>query len=419
LTFCAYYKMPTTCSAPRCTNSNKDGYCCTMFAQDPKLKQKWIDAAGIPDWKPSKSAVLCEKKILTESLSSPEKYEILKEKLKIDEKERDTLKSRVNDLGKNIEKNYCILSNVWDMAINIVKNNLGSLGKYLQAASALRYCTEMSPTYKTLVVTIPKPFVYMVKLNRPEKLNAMNPTMWKEFKECFEGLSMNPDCRVVILSAAGKTFCAGIDLQGVMDMGQSLAEHEDIARRSKLIESKIKDYQDSFTAIEKCSKPVIAVIHGACIGAGMDMISAADIRYASSNAYFQIKELDIGMAADVGTLQRFPKIVGSDSLVRELVYTARKYPAAEALESGFISRMLDNEESLLNKSIEVAEDIASKSPVAVQGSKMSLVYSRDHSVQEGLDHIAMHNKAMLQSEDFLNAAMAQAVKGDPPIFSKL
>ncbi|KAG5318599.1 ECH1 protein, partial [Pseudoatta argentina] len=314
---------------------------------------------------------------------------------------------------------YCILSTVWDMAINIVKNSLRSLGKYLQAASALRYCTEMSPTYKTLVVTIPKPFVYMVKLNRPEKLNAMNPTMWKEFKECFEGLSMNPDCRVVILSAAGKTFCAGVDLQGVMDMGQSLAEHEDIARRSKLIESKIKDYQDSFTAIEKCSKPVIAVIHGACIGAGMDMISAADIRYASSNAYFQIKELDIGMAADVGTLQRFPKIMGSDSLVRELVYTARKYPAAEALESGFISRMLDNEESLLNKSIEVAKDIASKSPVAVQGSKMSLVYSRDHSVQEGLDHIAMHNKAMLQSEDFLNAAMAQAVKGDPPIFSKL
>ncbi|XP_071573272.1 delta(3,5)-Delta(2,4)-dienoyl-CoA isomerase, mitochondrial [Temnothorax nylanderi] len=306
------------------------------------------------------------------------------------------------------------------MAINIMKNRLsGSIGKYLQAATALRYSTEMSPTYKTLAVSTPKPFVYMVKLNRPEKLNAMNPTMVKEFKECFKELSTNPDCRVVILSGAGKVFCAGIDLQGMMEIGQSLAEHEDIARRCKLLEPKIKDFQDSLTAIEECSKPVIAAVHGACIGAGVDMISAADIRYASSNAYFQIKEVDIGMAADVGTLQRFPKIVGSDSLVRELVYTARKYPATEALESGFINRMLDNEESLLNKSIEVAEDIASKSPVAVQGSKMSLVYSRDHSVQEGLDHIAMQNKAMLQSEDFLNAAMAQAVKGDPPIFSKL
>ncbi|XP_012541976.1 delta(3,5)-Delta(2,4)-dienoyl-CoA isomerase, mitochondrial isoform X1 [Monomorium pharaonis] len=305
------------------------------------------------------------------------------------------------------------------MAINIIRNNLSaSIGRHLQAASALRYSTEMS-TYKTLAVSTPKPFVYIVKLNRPEKLNAISPTMWKEFKECFDELSTNPDCRVVILSGAGKHFCAGIDLKGMMEIGQGLMEHEDIARKCKYMEPKIKAYQDSFTAIEKCSKPVIAAVHGACIGAGVDMISAADIRYASSNAYFQIKEVDIGMAADVGTLQRFPKIMGSDSLVRELVYTARKYPAAEALESGFISRMLDSEESLLNKSIEVAEDIASKSPVAVQGSKMSMVYSRDHSVQEGLDHIAMHNKAMLQSEDFLNATMAQAVKGDPPIFSKL
>ncbi|KAL6434830.1 hypothetical protein ACFW04_005189 [Cataglyphis niger] len=277
----------------------------------------------------------------------------------------------------------------------------------------------MSPVYKTLAVSTLKPFVYMVKLNRPEKLNAINPTMWREFKECFEGLAFNPDCRVIILSAAGKVFCSGIDLQGMLEMGQDLAQHNDIARKCRALENKIKDYQDSFTAIEKCPKPVIAAVHGACIGAGVDMISATDIRYASSNAYFQIKEVDIGLAADVGTLQRFPKIVGSDSLVRELVYTARKYPATEALESGFISRILDNEESLLNKAIEVAENIAKKSPVAVQGSKISMIYSRDHSVQEGLDHIAMHNKAMLQSEDFLDAAMAQATKGDPPIFSKL
>ncbi|KAL6434831.1 hypothetical protein ACFW04_005189 [Cataglyphis niger] len=290
---------------------------------------------------------------------------------------------------------------------------------YLQVASRLKYSTEMSPVYKTLAVSTLKPFVYMVKLNRPEKLNAINPTMWREFKECFEGLAFNPDCRVIILSAAGKVFCSGIDLQGMLEMGQDLAQHNDIARKCRALENKIKDYQDSFTAIEKCPKPVIAAVHGACIGAGVDMISATDIRYASSNAYFQIKEVDIGLAADVGTLQRFPKIVGSDSLVRELVYTARKYPATEALESGFISRILDNEESLLNKAIEVAENIAKKSPVAVQGSKISMIYSRDHSVQEGLDHIAMHNKAMLQSEDFLDAAMAQATKGDPPIFSKL
>lgn len=245
----------------------------------------------------------------------------------------------------------------------------------------------MSLAYKTLAISIPKPFVYLVKLNRPEKLNAINPTMWREFKECFDGLAFNPDCRVIILSAAGKAFCSGIDLQGMMEIGQSLAQHEDVARKCRVLEPKIKDYQDSFTAIEKCPKPVIAAVHGACIGAGVDMISTTDIRYASSDAYFQIKEVDIGLAADVGTLQRFPKVVGSDSLARELVYTARKYPATEALESGFISRMLDNKENLLNKAIEIAENIANKSPVAVQGSKISMVYSRDHSVQEGLDHI--------------------------------
>ncbi|XP_014483174.1 PREDICTED: delta(3,5)-Delta(2,4)-dienoyl-CoA isomerase, mitochondrial isoform X2 [Dinoponera quadriceps] len=276
-----------------------------------------------------------------------------------------------------------------------------------------------SVKYKTLTVSIPKPFVYIVNLNRPEKLNAMSPTMWREFRECFETLGNDSKCRVVVLSATGKAFCAGIDLQGMMEVGQDLAEYDDIARKCKYMKNKITDYQNSFSAIEKCPKPVIAAIHGACIGAGVDMVSAADIRYCSSDAYFQIKEVDIGMAADVGTLQRFPKIVGSDSLVRELVYTARKYPAAEALKDGFVNRMLDNQESLLKASMEVAEDIAKKSPVAIQGSKISMVYSRDHSVQEGLEHIAIYNQVMLQSEDFLNATMAQATKGEPPIFSHL
>ncbi|XP_032683484.1 delta(3,5)-Delta(2,4)-dienoyl-CoA isomerase, mitochondrial isoform X2 [Odontomachus brunneus] len=276
-----------------------------------------------------------------------------------------------------------------------------------------------SVNYKTLAISIPKPFVYMVKLNRPEKLNAINPTMWQEFKECFETLGKDPECRVIILSATGKAFCAGIDLQGMMQLSQNIAEYDDIARKCKYMKNQIRDYQDTFNAIEKCPKPVIAAVHGACIGAGVDMVSATDIRYCSSDAYFQIKEIDIGMAADVGTLQRFPKIVGSDSLVRELVYTARKYPAAEALKDGFVNRMLDNEESLLRKSIEIAEDISKKSPVATQISKISMLYSRDHSVQEGLEHIAMYNQVMLQSEDLLNAVMAQATKGDPPIFSNL
>ncbi|KAK2586102.1 hypothetical protein KPH14_008382 [Odynerus spinipes] len=283
----------------------------------------------------------------------------------------------------------------------------------------LRYSTMKSIKYDTLCVSVPKPFVYMVQLNRPEKRNALNDAMWEEIKKCFDNLALEPECRVVVLSGNGKMFCGGIDLQSALNFGQQLAQHEDVARKCKVLEPIISKFQESFTSIEKCPKPVIAAIHNGCIGAGVDMICAADIRYCSSDAWFQIKEVDIGMAADVGTLQRFPKIVGSDSLVRELVYTARKFTATEASQCGFVSRVFDSQESLLNKSIELAEEIASKSPVAVQGSKISLVYSRDHSVQEGLDHIAIRNQTMLQSEDFINAASAQATRGEPPVFSKL
>ncbi|KAI4493084.1 hypothetical protein M0802_009634 [Mischocyttarus mexicanus] len=306
------------------------------------------------------------------------------------------------------------------MFSSILRKSLFNVtNKKFRTSAVLKNDTMKSTKYETLSVSIPKPFVCMVQLNRPEKRNAMNTKMWEEIRECFDDLSMEPECRVIILSAIGKMFCAGLDLQGNLEFYQKIAEQEDVARKCKLLESMIRKYQGTITSIEKCTKPVIAAVHNACIGSGVDMISAADIRYCSSDAWFQIKEVDIGMAADVGTLQRFPKIIGSDSLVRELVYTARKFPAAEALQCGFVNRVYDSQESLLDESIKIAEEIASKSPVAVQGSKLSLVYSRDHSVQEGLEHIAMHNKSMLQSEDFINATTAQMVRGDPPTFSKL
>lgn len=273
--------------------------------------------------------------------------------------------------------------------------------------------------YKTLAISVPKEFVYMVQLNRPEKLNALNNVMWNEITDCFNTLGRHPECRAIILAGSGKSFCAGIDLFDMITLGQEVAEHEDVARKCNVLRHKIQAYQETCSSLEKCSKPVIAAVHGACIGAAIDLISAADIRYCSSNAWFQVKEVSIGMAADVGTLQRFPKIIGSDSLVRELVYTARKFLAPEALQIGFVNCVTDTPESLIEKSIELGETIAKKSPVAVQVSKISLVYSRDNSVQDGLNHIALYNQAMLQSEDFRNAATAEATKSDPPVFSKL
>ncbi|XP_014236389.1 delta(3,5)-Delta(2,4)-dienoyl-CoA isomerase, mitochondrial [Trichogramma pretiosum] len=273
--------------------------------------------------------------------------------------------------------------------------------------------------YNSLAVTEPSSSVFHVQLNRPEKLNALSNSMWLEIGECFNELSNNPDCRVVVLSGAGKIFCAGIDLMDAMGLFQKLADVEDVARKCKILEKTIKQYQDSFTAIDNCSKPVIAAVHGACIGGGINMICSADIRFCSSDAWFQIKEVELGMTADVGALQRLPKIIGSESLVKELTYTARKMLATEALQYGFVSQVMNDHKSLMDKAMSVAKQIASKSPVAVQGSKLNLNYARDHSVEDSLNHILMRNQVMLQSEDFVNAATALATKGDPPIFSKL
>jgi delta(3,5)-delta(2,4)-dienoyl-CoA isomerase len=273
--------------------------------------------------------------------------------------------------------------------------------------------------YDTLSVTVPKQFVYHVELNRPEKLNAMNRTMWLEIGTCFEQLDSDENCRVIVLSGAGKLFTAGLDFQDMMKLAPELAEQEDVARKAKILMKSINAYQKSLSWLELCKKPVLAAIHSACVGGGVDLVTVADMRYCTKDAWFQVKEVDIGMAADVGTLQRLPKVIGSDSLARELCYTARKMPAAEALSSGLVSRVFEDKDSMIKGVVEIAEEISKKSPVAVQGTKVSIVFGRDHSVQEGLNQIGLWNQLMLQSEDFMTATVAQATKQTDVVFSKL
>lgn len=273
--------------------------------------------------------------------------------------------------------------------------------------------------YKTLAIDVPKPFVFHVELNRPQRYNAINKEMWLELKKCFESLSVNPDCRVIVLSAAGKHFTAGIDLTDMMSLGQDLAEIDDVARKGVYLERTIKLYQDSISSLENCPKPVITAIQSACIGAGVDLITAADIRYCTEDAFFAVKEVEIGMAADVGTLQRFPKAIGSQSLARELCLTGRRFESAEAQNCGLVSKVLPSKEALLKEALALAENIAAKSPIAVQATKQNMVYSQSVPNQQGLDHIREMNKLYLQSEDFMEAAAAQLTKGEKPIFSKL
>jgi len=272
---------------------------------------------------------------------------------------------------------------------------------------------------KNIAITVPKPNVFHVELHRPNKLNAFSKEMWMEMKECFDSLSTNPECRVIVLSGSGKLFTAGIDLNSMMALGQELGEIEDFARKGILMNRIIKLYQDAITSLELCTKPVIAAVHSACVGAGVDLITATDIRYCTQDAWFQIKEVDIGMAADVGTLQRLPKVIGNQSLVRELCFTGRKFWSQEAHDCGLVSRVYETKEDLFRAALELAQTIAEKSPVAVQATKKSLVYSLDHTNQEGLDHIREMNSLLLLSEDFLEATTAQLTKSDKPIFSKL
>lgn len=210
---------------------------------------------------------------------------------------------------------------------------------------------------------------------------------FSEIGKCFNQLHENPDCRTIVLSAAGKHFTAGIDLQDMLQMGQDIGAIEDVGRKGLFLHKSIKLYQDSITAVETCTKPVIGVAHLACVGAGVDLLSTVDIRFCTNDAWFQVKEVDIGMAADVGTLQRLPKAIGSQSLVRELCFSGRKFQSSEALSAGFVSRVFDSKEDMITAALELAEDIANKSPVAVQATKKNMIYSLDHTNQEGLDHI--------------------------------
>ncbi|MBB3046675.1 enoyl-CoA hydratase [Litorivivens lipolytica] len=261
-------------------------------------------------------------------------------------------------------------------------------------------------TFETLAVTVENHIAH-VQLNRPEKANAMNLPMWGELQTCFEALSDEPDVRVIVLSGAGKNFCAGIDL----DMFASIAgdAKQEPARAAEQLRQTILRLQGNLTAIEKCRKPVLAAIHGNCVGGGIDMVSCCDMRYCADDAVFSIKEIDIGMTADVGTLQRLPHII-PQGVVRELAYTGRDVEAGEAYEIGLVNQVYESREALLEGVMAIAADIASKSPLAIRGTKEMLVYTRDHSVADGLNYIATWNASMLSQADVMAALTARMEK---------
>ena len=249
-----------------------------------------------------------------------------------------------------------------------------------------------------------------VQINRPEKINAMNAAFWTEIIEIFQWIDETDAVRVVVLSGAGKHFSAGIDLMLLASVANEMGK--DVGRNARLLRRKILHMQASFNAVDHCQKPVLAAIQGYCLGGAIDLIAACDMRYAAEDAQFSIKEIDMGMAADVGTLQRLPRIIG-DGMLRELAYTGRMVAADEARAIGLVNRVFADQQTLLDGVMAIAQDIAAKSPIAIAGTKQMISYMRDHRVDDGLDYVATWNAAMLQSSDLRLAMTAHMTKQKP------
>ncbi|EAU87114.1 enoyl-CoA hydratase/isomerase [Coprinopsis cinerea okayama7 len=264
---------------------------------------------------------------------------------------------------------------------------------------------------KWLKVSEPVPHVLLIELNR----------FWRAYGNLFETIVEDGyDVRAAVVSSTfPKFFTAGLDSNAihaaVNDAGVLGSDGADTSRdgaRSSLAMRKtLLEFQEAIGKPEQAPFPVIAAIHGWCIGLGVDLTSICDIRYAASNTTFSIKEVDIGLAADIGTLAYLPKITGNQSLIRELAYTARNFSAAEAEKIGLVSKVVEGgKDEVVREALKLAEYIASKSPVAVSGTKHLITHARDHSVPENLAYTGAWNAAALMTDDILENLKATKTK---------
>jgi enoyl-CoA hydratase len=253
-----------------------------------------------------------------------------------------------------------------------------------------------------------------IVLNRPAAMNAMNLAFWRELPQIVRLLEAEGGTRVAVLSATGKHFTAGMDLSVFAQSGlPGTATPADRERfRLKLVE-----LQQSFSVLADARFPVIAAVHGACIGGGVDLVSACCLRYATQDAYFTIQEINLAMMADVGTLQRMPKAM-PEAVVRELAYTGDKLPAARAHQLGWVNGTFDSQAALLEGAMAVAKRIAAKHPMSVAASKEMISYSRDHSVADSYAYLNARQPGLFDI-DAVRAAASSARGAEPPKFEDL
>jgi enoyl-CoA hydratase len=247
-----------------------------------------------------------------------------------------------------------------------------------------------------------------LRLSRPESYNTMIPEFWSELPEIVRAIDDAGEARAIVISSTGKHFTAGMDL-AVFTSGSNGggARDGELGRRRANLRREVLRLQESFTCLDRARMPVLAAVQGGCIGGGVDMISACDMRYCSEDAFFCIQEINIGMTADVGTFPRLPQLI-PQGIVRELAYTGRRLTAREALDVGLVNRVYASHEELVAGVLATAREIAQRSPLAVWGSKEMLNYARDHSIADGLDYIATWQTGMFQPADMLEAFAAKS-----------
>lgn len=244
-------------------------------------------------------------------------------------------------------------------------------------------------------------------MNRPDKANGMSPDFWNDLPVMVDALDADMSVRAIVLTGRGKHFTGGMDLssfQGIMGVMKSEPGRAAFAFRREILR-----LQASLSSLEETRLPVIAAIQGACIGGGIDLMTACDVRLASADAKFSIEEINIGMAADVGTLQRLPKLI-APGIVAELAMTGRRFGAEEAAGWGLINSVHADADAVRTAALEMAAGIAAKSPLAIAGVKRSLTYARDHNVADGLEQIATWNGGMLRQGDLMGALQARMAK---------
>jgi enoyl-CoA hydratase len=264
--------------------------------------------------------------------------------------------------------------------------------------------------YKTLTLEINNNIAH-IRLNRPNAFNAMNLDFWQEFPIVIQGINNEFSARVIVISSTGKHFCAGMDL--AVFTQQKTDKNIELGRKQEQLRRSVLQLQACFNVLENVRMPILMAIQGGCIGGAVDMISAADCRYCTRDAFFSIEETKLGMTADLGTLQRLPKLI-SMGLVKELAYTGRRMPAREAKESGLVNGVYDCQESMLSGVMAIAAEIAARSPLAVAGCKEMINYARDHSVADSLNYMSVWQSGMFQPQnDMMESFAAKADKRSP------